>query len=159
MTAYLSKAELKVRSVMPPEYVDAIDMAQPGFVDAQIALVSGWLDSRLAKRYAVPFDAPYPEQVKTWATALVTMRLWIRRGFDPSDPQMQLVIADSQSAETEVKEAADAQIGLIDLSYQNEKRSMVTRGRTLAYSESSPYVGGDVSRDRGRNEDRNGRGS
>jgi hypothetical protein len=159
MTSYLTQAEFKIRTVMPPEFVDALDSQQPGYVDSQIAQVSGWLDSRLAKRYSVPFDAPYPEQVKTWATSLVTMRLWIRRGFDPNDPQMQLVIADSQSAETEVKEAADGQLGLIDLSRSDRKASLVSRGNTLVYSETSPYVGGDVQRQRAQIEDRRRRGT
>jgi hypothetical protein len=157
MTAYLTKAEFKTRTVMPPEFVDALDALQPGYVDSQIALVSGWLDSRLAKRHTVPFAAPYPEQVKTWATSLVAMRLWIRRGFDPNDPQMALVIADSQAAETEVKEAADGQLGLIDISRSD--KTLITRGNPRSYSESSPYVGADVRRESGRREDRNRRGT
>ncbi len=144
---------------MQPALVNALDAAQPGFVATQIAAVSSWIDSRLSKRYRVPFAAPYPEQVKTWTASIVTIRLWTRRGFDSADPNMAPVVKDAEDAVTEVKETADGQLSLFDLNEPTDSKSLVTRGGPLAYSESSPYVGSDVRRQAGRTEDRNRRGT
>jgi hypothetical protein len=160
--AYLTVDEFTVRSVVPPELVAALETAQPGWILAQLQQWSRWIDMRLSKRYAVPFDAPYPEAVQAWLTRIVTREFYRRRGVDPSDEQQSSILKSGDDAEAEVKEAADAQVGLIDIpSVPNgpSKGSIITRGATRCYSETSPYVALDMQRTRGRNEDRNRRGS
>lgn len=160
--AYLTVEEFTQRSVIPPELIAAIEQSQPGWTLSQLQQKSRWMDMHLSKRYAVPFDAPYPEAAKQWLTRLVTRDFYLRRGVDPSDEQQVAIMQDATDAVTEIKEAADAQIGMIDIpSVPNGtvKGSIVTRGQTRSYSESSPYVGGDVQRARGRGEDFNRRGT
>lgn len=158
--AYLTLAEFKSRSLMPSEFVDALETRQAGFVSAQLEQASRWVDMYLAKRYRVPFDAPYPEAVKSWVARIVTSRCYIRRGVDPGDAQQAIITADTQAAEDEVKAAADSQIGLIDLPLSDAQRgSAIAYGGPRVYSESSPYVGSDVQRETGRYEDSNRRGS
>jgi hypothetical protein len=159
VSSYLTVEEFKLRTTMHPSKVAAIDSQQPGFVAMQIAITSSWIEARLAKRYKVPFSAPYPEQVKTWTTAIVTLNLWERHGYDPTDPGMATMIANSDAAATEVREAADGQLALFDLTNESGEASLVSKGTPRAYSEASPYVGTDVRRNAGRREDLNRRGT
>lgn len=160
MPAYLTIAELKLRTIMPSEQIDRIEgVLQPGWLDAQLEASSRWVDMRLSKRYRVPFTAPYPEAVKSWVARMVTARAYLHHGIPSSDAQQALVTSDAEKAEQEVKEAADGQLGLIDLAPSDQSSAAVTYGSPRVYSESSPYVGGDVRRDRGRIEDPTRRGT
>lgn len=159
--AYLTLTKFKLLSTMPTEYIDEIETAHPGFVEAQLESVSKLdIDSRLRKRYAAPFEAPYPDAVEGWLARLVTPLCWERRGFDPTDQSM--IRADEKRAEAkaEIKEAADSNEGLWDLPLRADTTSSgVSRGGPYVYSEQSPYVGFDLQRDTGRDEDFNGSGT
>lgn len=160
MTAYLSVAEFTTRSLMASAKVTILESAAPGFLASQLEQVSRWIDMYLAKRYRVPFAAPYPEAVKAWLTRIVTYRAYLRLGVDPDDAQQILFTQDKTDAEAEVKAAADSEIGLIDLPLSDAQAgSGIAYGAPAVYSEASPYVGGDVQRAAGRYEDRNRRGS
>lgn len=163
MTAYLTLVEFQLRTTMPPEYVTAIESIQPGWTLAQLEQASRWIDSRLRKRYAVPFDLtadPAPEAVKAWLTKLVTVQCYIRRGVDPTDQQFALIQQDAADAKAEIKEAADSNEGLFDLPWRDsEKATGISLGGPRVYSESSPYVWSNVQRTNAYNEDNNGSGS
>lgn len=160
MSAYLTASEFALLTVMPAEFLDEIEDRTPGWIDAQLETQSRWVDARLSKRYAVPFAAPVPEVVRSWVTRLVTLRAYHRRGVDPSDQQIAEVAKDRDDALLEIKEAADAEIGLIDLPLRADTTaSGISKTSTLAYTERSPYVGLDVQRTAGRDEDMNGGGS
>jgi phage gp36-like protein len=160
MSAYLTLAEFRARSLMAGVKVDALEAVQPGFVASQLEQVSRWVDMYLAKRYRVPFTAPYPEAVRAWVARITTYRAYLRLGVDPDDAQQTLFAEDKTSAEDEVKAAADSQLGLIDLPLSDTQAgSAIALSAPLAYSEASPYVGGDVQRDAGRYEDRSRRGT
>jgi hypothetical protein len=105
----------------------------------------------------VPFDAPYPEAVLDWVVRLVTPEAYLRRGVDPSDLSMQSAIESATRAEEEIRQAANGEM-LIDF-YTEDKRSRITKGAPLMYSETSPYVASDIQRATGRLEDRNRRGT
>lgn len=158
MAAYLNIAELKLRTVMPPEFLDALETLQPGWIDAQLEQVSRWIDSRLMKRYAVPFLVPYPEVVRGWLARLVTFEAWQRRGWDPQDPQAVQIQRAAEQAREDVKEAADAVQGLYDLPTL-EGKSSITKPRTFSYTEASPYVWLDEQVLTGRDEDDNNGGT
>jgi hypothetical protein len=158
MAAYLNIAALKLRTVMPPEFLDAIETLQPGWVDAQLEQMSRWIDSRLMKRYAVPFIEPYPEVVRGWLARLVTFEAWQRRGWDPQDPQAVQVQRAAEQVREDVKEAADAVTGLYDLPTLDGKSS-ISKPRTFGYTEQSPYVWADQQMITGRDEDDWGGGS
>lgn len=159
MPAYLTVEELKSRTIMPSEQIDRLEQIAPGWLAQQLASSSHWVDVRLSKRYRVPLSEPYPETVKGWVARMVTARAYLHHGIPATDAQQQLVTSDSEKAEAEVKEAADGQLGLIDLAPSDATSGVVMYGGTRVYSESSPYVGGDVQRERGRYEDRNRRGT
>jgi hypothetical protein len=152
-------AEFKLRSTIPPEFVDAIETAQPGWLLAQLEQGSRWIDSRLRKRYPVPFAA-CPEIVKGWLVKLVTIRCYERRGFDPTDQSIQPSVQDAVDAKAEIAEAANSETGLFDLPLNDTTTATgASKGGPFSYSEQSPYVFADGQVTRGRNEDLNGSGT
>lgn len=158
--AYLDKDAFADRTIMPSEYVEALDTVAPGWVDLQLEEWSAWIDSRLRKRYAVPFQEPYPAAVTAWLTRLVTVRCFLKRGVDATDEQYVTIEQDAKEARDEILEAANGDGGLFDLPLRgNTTATGVSKGGPLGYSERSPYVAGDVKRYVGRNEDRNGGGT
>ena len=143
---------------MPQTDIDAVEGETPGFTNARLATHSAKIDTRLRKRYAVPFSPlrVYPEAVLEWLTKIVTFELYLKRGVDPSDQSLALVKADKEQAEAELKEAADAQSGLFDLPVLDVgDSSAVTKGGPLCYTETSPYVFTDIQVSAGRREDSN----
>jgi hypothetical protein len=158
---YLTVAQFKTRSTMPPQYIDEIEEVSPGFTLAQINAVSALdIDARLRKRYAAPFAEPYPEAVMSWCARIVTVQCWKRRGYDPTDQSMQDVIKDRDEAKAEIKEAADSVEGLFDLPLRSDTNATgISKGAPSGYSEQSPYVWADAQVDTARDEDLNRRGT
>jgi hypothetical protein len=160
MTAYLTVSEFKVLTVMPSEFVDAIETVTPGWTAAQLALESARMDSRLSKRYAVPFVAPIPAAVQGWLSAIVTVRAYMKRGFDPTDQQALEYKAQADAAIADLKEAADSNDGLFDLPLRADTTATgIAKGGPRSYSETSPYVFADRQVAVGRNEDAAGGGT
>lgn len=145
---------------MPSEAVDELESVASGFLAAQLAAWSAWIDSRLSKRYATPFAAPYPIAVRMWLARIVTPRALQRRGVDANDEQYIDIRDDAKAAEAEVLEAANSEAGLFDLPLRGDTTATgISRGGPYSYSEASPYVWTDVQRSTGRDEDRGGGGS
>ncbi len=160
MPAYLTVLEFTPLSLMPDEDIDALELRYSAFLSAQLASRSAWIDSRLRKRYAVPFAAPYPDAVVGWLAALVTVRAYLKRGVNPNDEQWLLIKADADTAVAEIKEAADSETGLFDLPLrQDTTASGISKGAPMGYSEASPFVFTDRQVTTGRDEDRNGMGT
>lgn len=159
MTApYLDLAGFTLRTVMPSGDVTSVETKAPGFIVAQLAIEQSKLDSRLRKRYAIPFTAPVPEIVLGWLTKLITPEVYRKRGVNPADPQLELCEKDRDAALAEIKEAADSRDGLFDLPLsQSLQTSAVTSGGPLFYSEQSPYTWATLQGQDGREEDSNGR--
>ena len=160
MAAYLTVAAFKDLSVMPGEFVDELQTRYAGFLDAQLAYWSSWIDSKLRKRYAVPFASPYPTAVTGWLARIVTQRAWLRRGVGAQDEQWRTIEQEATDARAEVNEAADSEKGLFDLPLRADtSESGISKSGPLAYSEQSPYVWTDQQVDVGRQEDQSRRGS
>lgn len=159
MASYLDASEFPNRTIMPNEQIERLEEIAPGWLAAQLEASSRWADMWLAKRYRVPFSAPYPEAVKSWVARMVTARAYLAHGIPASDAQLELITSDATKAEEEVKQAADGQLGLIDLAPSDQSSAAVQYGGTRVYSESSPYVGKDVQRQRARLEDNRRRGT
>lgn len=152
--SYLDLAGFKALSLMPDEDIDALEARYPGFVAAQLADRSGWIESRLRKRYAVPFALPYPDTVKGWLASIVTVRAYLKRGVDPTDEQWLEVKKQADDALAEIKEAADGELGLFDLPLRADTTATgISKGGPYVYSEQSPYVWTDQQADVGRSED------
>lgn len=159
--AYLTVEGFKNLTVCPGSYVDDIETEQPGWMQGQLDFWSSYIDSRLAKRYATPFDAGSPPVVvKGWLARLVTVPVYRRRGVDNTDQQITAVQDDAKDAQAEIKEAADAKDGLFELPLRADAPGSdgVSRGKVLSYCEQSPYSWTYVQAMSGREEDRNGSG-
>ena len=143
---YLDINGFKLATIAPSEYVDFVETLTPGWTANRLLVNSGWLDSRLRKRYAAPFAAPYPDSVLDWLQRITTHQLYLKRGIDPNDAQMVDVRQASLDAAAEVKEAADAVGGLFDLPLAEGASDSdgITKAATLAYTEATPYAWQDV---------------
>jgi hypothetical protein len=160
---YLDLIGFRALTVMPGEFVDELEARQPGWILAQLASWSASINARLRKRYPnLPFAAPYPDAVCGWLQRIVTLKVAMRRGVDPSDAQYQEYVKDSDLAVAELKEAADGEVGLFDLPIAaggDAQNSGIGLGGPRVYSEQSPYVWTDDQSCTGRSEDRFGGGT
>jgi len=160
VAAYLDTDEFKLRTIIAGSFIDDLESSQPGWVDQQLESMSRRVDSRLRKRYVVPF-ATAPESVKLWVTQLATMRVFMRIYRAPTEQQQWVSVQeDYENAMAELKEAADSQNGLYDLPITDAAdASAITKAQTAAYSEQSPYAAFDGQAAYARDEDRNGGGT
>lgn len=139
---------------MPGEDVDELEVSQPGFLAAQLDLISEGINDRLRKRYAVPFVAPVPKKILDWTQLIVTPRAYFKRGTNPSDQQIQKAWDWASEAEKQIDAAADAVNGMFELPLrQDSTASGVSKGGPFAHSEASPYVWADAQRETARGED------
>lgn len=158
--AYLTANEFELQTIAPATLLEEIEALTPGWLGAQLETWSRWIDARLAKRYATPFASPYPETVRGWLVRLVTLRVYLKRGVDPNDQQIDEIRADRDAAMAEITEAANALDGLFELPLREEQpeRPGIAKGAPFVASEQSPYVGFSVQARTGREEDANGSG-
>lgn len=158
-TPYLNLTQFRARTLMPQVDITAVETETPGFTLSRLTTWSAKIDTRLRKRYAVPFTAPVPEAVLEWLTKIVTYELYLKRGVDPSDQTLALIHADKENAEAEIKEAANAQDGLFDLPVNDtQDAEAASKAAGLMYTEASPYTWTDIQRAAGRSEDQSGGG-
>lgn len=145
---YLTVNEFKDLTVAPAFYVDEIEAAESGWTEKQLASWSRYIDARLSKRYSTPFGSPYPGAVKGWLSRLVTLRVYYKRGIDPTDAQFEAVSRDSDAVVEELREAADSKEGLFGLPLREDDQSSgITKGAPLHYVEQSPYQWPSLQRD------------
>jgi len=165
MAIYLDFDGFKALTLAPSSFVDEVEKVAPGWVDGQLEYWARWIDSRLRKRYASPFPAfgdtpPTPRSVQGWLARIVTLRVFLKRGVDPDDLQLDTIKQDSIDAQSEILEAANSEDGWFDIPLKaGEDGSAINRGNPRSYSEQSPYVWMDDQSVIGKNEDRNGSGS
>lgn len=157
-TLYLALSDFILRTPMPPGDVNIVEANAPGKVEAMIYGRQKWIDARLAKRYATPFNQggrAVPEIVLMWLTAIVTPDVFRARGASPGqDDQLQRLDALADAARAEVLEAANSQEGLFDLPTDDSQTgTAITQGSPMAHSEASPYVWQDRQGRCGRSED------
>jgi hypothetical protein len=161
MAGYVATLDnFKLRSVMPANYVDGLEAAQPGWLLMQDEIVSSRVNAKLRKRYAAPFADPVPPVVVGWVVDILTAKAYLRLGVDPTDKQTDAIAAAAELAMAEVQQAADAENGLFDLPLTAafDSATGVVRGTPLVYSEQSPYAWTDVQRDAAVFEDASGIG-
>lgn len=156
MAGYVATIEnFKLRSIMPANYIDGLEVAQPGWLLIQDEMISSRVDAKLRKRYAVPFADPVPPTVVGWVVDILTAKAYLRLGVDPTDKQVDAIAEAANTALAEVQQAADSDTGLFDLPLTavQDAASGVVKGTPLCYSEQSPYAWTDVQRSAARLED------
>jgi hypothetical protein len=160
-TPYIDLAAFRAATLMPGVVVDELETKAPGWILGELTRVSRAIDSRLAKRYEIPFDTTNPpEAVVRWLVAIVTVRAYVKQGVNPDDPQFVLYKEDRDAAVAEITEAADSDTGKFELPRASTSTgTAVTRGGPYGYSETSPYVAFDIQADTGMDEDANRSGS
>lgn len=162
MSALMTVDEYKLRSVLPDEYVAAIEARKPGWTAQQLAGVTAEVYAALSKRYVTPFSVDH-EVPRLWAAAIVDARVLIRRGVDPDElaPEVAAIFEAATTARAQIQSASDSETGLFELPLRSNdptSPTAVTRGGPFSYSETSPYVFTDSQRERGRDDDASGRG-
>lgn len=158
--SYLDLDEYKKYSILPAVDIDDIETIQAGWIDRKLRAISRSVDARLRKRYAVPFESPYPDAVCDWVARIMDPQTLKKRGVDATDQQFISIEEDAKAAIEELKEAANAEDGLFDLPVvDSADGSAITKGGPLGYSESSPYVWTDIEEETGRQEDLDGVGT
>lgn len=157
--AYLAASDFKARTLMPAGDVDAITAQDAEYLSNRLEMRSRWIDSRLAKRYAAPFDeADPPTAVVLWLVDLVTLDMFLRRGFNPESAQDKLIVDMAEQAKADIKEAADSKDGLFELPLKQSDPAAcgVSKGGPLGQSQASPWTWTDVQSDAAHDEDSNG---
>lgn len=145
---YLTLAEFRDETAMPPEDVDQCEARFKGYIERRILRWGAFLDARLRKRYAAPFESPVPLAIVGWVTDLVTVDVYLRRGTNPQDPSIAEFVADRNRALDEIKEAADSEKGAFDLPLRADTTTTgITQGGPFGYSEATPYDWLDVQRE------------
>lgn len=162
---YLDYAKFRARTTVPESFVDDVERQQAGWVELQLDQWSRWVDARLRKRYASPFNAhddpdPTPVVIQMWLQQIVTWRLMVRRGIDPNDLQAETIKDDHDRVLAEILEAANSDEGWFDIPLRTaEDGSAMRTSNPKSYSEQSPYVYTDEQQLVGRLEDDAGRGT
>lgn len=153
-TPYLTLSDFKQISVVPAQFIDEIELRTPGWVEQRIRMISAYIDTRLSKRYATPFQDPCPFAVRDWIAKIVSMDCWLRRGVEPTDTEISEYKAQQQQAYDELKEAANSDTGLFDLPLRSDVDGTgISRGAPLATSQQSPYAWTTEQARIGRQED------
>ena len=139
--AYLTFEQWRDRSVARKAEADALYASVPEFFTARLQFHTTWIDGRLRKRYAAPFDAPVPDIVLGWLEALFTLDFYLRRGFNPESKQDAIIEERAKTAKAEILEAADSETGLFDLPLRQDTTTTgIVKGGPLGSSEESPYA-------------------
>lgn len=121
------------------------------------ASVQSEIESRLGKRYTIPFAPPYTPALFRWFEAFVTVSLYDRRGWNPSAAEDARIVDRYTQAEKDIQEAADSDTGKFDLPLRADLpgQSGISKGGPFACADASPYAGFDRQARDGRFQDRN----
>lgn len=136
-----SATALKLFCTVPVEYLEQLEEKEPGWIDTQLQVASGFIDSRLRKRCPVPFTDPAPLAVRGWLAALVTPLIYQRLGVSPTDEQYLDTIKERDRARADLQEAANGSAGLFDLpAIEGQDPSAVSKGFPRHTSQVSPFA-------------------
>jgi hypothetical protein len=151
MSCYATVQDVMDYGILLEEDITFLEVRYPGITLRTATKVSGNFDGRLAKRYGVPFVAPYDDGLIDAVAAETSYRLLWKRGVNPDSPQAVRGEKAHDVAEAWVKEAANSKDGLVELvKTQSNPRAetSISKGGPMAYSECSPYSSIDVQAER-----------
>ncbi|XXX73884.1 phage protein Gp36 family protein [Sorangium sp. So ce134] len=142
MSCYATLQDVMDLGILLQEDVDWLEQRYPNIVERTATKVSGYIDGRLAKRYGVPFVAPYDDGLVDATAAIVAYRLLVKRGSKPDGTKTGAAERAHDRAEAWIVEAANSKDGLVELvRTQSTPRgaTAIDKGAPMAYSEASPY--------------------
>jgi hypothetical protein len=152
MSLYVTLDHVRRRGVLIPDDVDFQETRYPGIVLERATEVSAFVDAQLIKRYAAPFQTPYPDVVIRWVAILTSYEILVDlRGGNPESPQLVTARERYDRAVAQIAQAADSEKGMFELPLRQTDplgASAVNAGGPLGYSESSPYHWMDRQRER-----------
>lgn len=143
MSCYVTIQDVKDFGSLPAEDIDDLEVRYPGITLRVATKVSADFDSKLIKRYAAPFQQPYPDTLIDNVARVVAYRLTLKRGFNPSSAQDQEIVADKDAALKWLDDAANGQDGLVELPIKQTtpgQPGAVNQGAPLGYAEAGPYT-------------------
>ena len=133
---------------MPAALVARLEAERSGWIANRLEKRSRYIDAKLQKRYATPFDETSPPLVIVdWLIAIVTLEAYGALGVNvTSEMDQQLIVAPYQEAMKQIDEAANSKDGLFELPQKQSTPSTigVVNGGPFGYSEASPYAWLDV---------------
>ncbi len=165
MSIYLTYDGFVSATTMPDEFITEVEHRYPGWVEGQLGFWARWIDARLRKLYATPFNAhdavdPTPPQIQLWLAQMVAVEVWLKRGVDLNDQQFDRISDRADTARAEILEAANSEDNWFDLPKRvTEDGSLIVHSTTQVYSEQSPYVFTDRQAETAFNEDQAGTGT
>jgi len=156
MSMYANLLDVKDLGIMPAEDIDELERREPGITERISTKISALFDAKLIKRYAAPFEQPYPDVLVYHVAQAVAYRLYLRRGYNPSSEQDAEIKEANDRAWEWLDEAANSEEGLVELPRRQETpgASAVNKGGPFGYSEASPYTWMDRQREAVRNDER-----
>lgn len=159
--AYITPEQYRQKTLLPENILDAIEQRTPGWIAAQLDLVSARIFAQLGKRYGDWVNAnAYPTVLGEWITRIMDVRALLKRGVAADDKQYETYKELHDTAWKEVNNAANSETGLFDLATeQGGVTSGIVRGAPLQYSEQSPYSWLDGQAEIGHQEDSNRMGT
>ena len=104
-------------------------------------------------------STPVAEVILGWIVALLNLDVMRKRGVNPQDPMVELMVAEVENVRKEVQEAANGKDGLWELPTSEDGGGARTTGGPMFYSEASPFVSADRQERQARHEDWHGRGT
>ena len=127
-------------SAFNPENAAELEAKWPGKLQDLCSAASGWVDSRIGKRYVRPVPNP-PDIMRKLTAWLVEPEAFMALGIRPSDEQWILVQKHFEFTHEQLKEIAEAKDGLYDLPLSaNDSSSGIVEPQTLSSSEQSPFT-------------------
>jgi hypothetical protein len=151
MSCYVTVQDVQDLGILLQEDIDFLEQRYPGIVLRIATKVSGYFDGRLAKRYGVPFVAPFDDGLVDAVAAVVAYRLLVKRGGKPDGTKVAAAERAHDAAMAWIVEAADSKDGLVELlRTQSTPRgeTSINKGGPLGYSEASPYTATDRQSER-----------
>jgi hypothetical protein len=150
--ALITFAQFKTASLMPSEDVDDLETRYPGYVAKRIALREGRMNARLAKALsgAVRSRRARPTWPIDWLVAQVTLDCYLKRGFNPSSAQDQLIEKEATTAadgDPRGRRRGRREVRAPAPPGQPRARAPCRRADPFGHSENNPYAAFDVQAD------------
>ena len=140
---YATADDVRLKGVLLPSDVDRVEVRYPGITAARLATAHARLNSKLMKRYRLPFTTPVPEVLVWYESVVVSHELLVAlRGANPDSSQLDEAGKLLAEAQEWLKAAVDPEHGDVELRAAEAGLgpSAINAGGPYGYSEASPYT-------------------